>query len=401
MGDQQLCDDVLIEILLRVPVESVFRFKSVSKTWNHMLSHPSFINKYQTRLRKSSSSSPSPFPLLGFFQGSVCRRRNLPDQAIPRLSFLPTCKQGMPLKSRDFMDKLGFYVGSSNGLILCGRHPNSYYVCNPVTNQWFSLPGPNKELDVDSVVIGFSYQEFFDVNDGSIRRNYKVVRVHIRENHRIKYNTLPIETYSSDTGVWKESMLTGAAPFLLVPRWPCTVVRGIFYWQACKDIVAAYDPNTVEDQLWLIKLPRTTGHRFLVLGESPDGLLQCGMDDYPGFKIFVLNKKLHCYNYSSIISEWTAINIVYHSTPEIMYSREESAIEQYPNLIAFHPQNINIVYLRMGANIYWYDLQSGRIELIPYDGVTFPCCLYKLFPYFQPDWPPSPLPKRKFSVLAY
>ncbi|KAK9282875.1 hypothetical protein L1049_011100 [Liquidambar formosana] len=100
-------------------------------------------------------------------------------------------------------------------------------------------------------------------------------------------------------------------PPFACPSVASIVVRGIFYWQVCKGIVAAYDPNTVEDQLWLIKLPLTTGHRFLILGESMDGLLQCGLDDYPGFKIIVLNRKLHCYSYSSIISgfEWTAKHI--------------------------------------------------------------------------------------------
>ncbi|KAL0296657.1 UNVERIFIED_CONTAM: F-box/kelch-repeat protein [Sesamum radiatum] len=39
-----LPDDAIAEILARLPIKSLFRFKCVSNSWNHLISHPSFLN---------------------------------------------------------------------------------------------------------------------------------------------------------------------------------------------------------------------------------------------------------------------------------------------------------------------------------------------------------------------
>ncbi|KAI8546695.1 hypothetical protein RHMOL_Rhmol07G0139900 [Rhododendron molle] len=83
--------------------------------------------------------------LLGFFQGSTFRPEEISEQTAPRLSYLPSTEPFMPLKSRKFMDDPDcFFVGSSNsGIILCGRHPSTYFVCSPLADRWVRLPPPN------------------------------------------------------------------------------------------------------------------------------------------------------------------------------------------------------------------------------------------------------------------
>ena len=48
----ELLEELVIEILLRLPVKSLLRFKSVSKAWQAIISDPSFICSH---LRQSAS----------------------------------------------------------------------------------------------------------------------------------------------------------------------------------------------------------------------------------------------------------------------------------------------------------------------------------------------------------
>ncbi|KAA8548018.1 hypothetical protein F0562_004447 [Nyssa sinensis] len=45
-GDQQLPEDVMIDILSRLPVKSLMRFRSVCKKWYALIRNPSFITKH-------------------------------------------------------------------------------------------------------------------------------------------------------------------------------------------------------------------------------------------------------------------------------------------------------------------------------------------------------------------
>ncbi|XP_058192749.1 F-box protein At5g03970-like [Rhododendron vialii] len=395
---QPLCDDILLDIFLRLPVDSVFRFKSVSKRWNRLLSAPSFRSKYQSmRVGDAEVVLRSPV-LLGFFQGSPFYvPKEIRDITTPRLSFLPASQKTTYMKSRKFIDKLGcFFVGSSNGIILCGRHPSTYYVCNPATDRVVQVPKPsNKTCGAMNVAIGFSYEEIHDAVSDTLRGKYKVVQADLRTASEIRYDTLLVETYSSDTGVWEQSLLRGSIPFLLVPWWPSTVLRGVIYWSAYHSTIAAYDPNASHNWVWLIKLPQSNGIQNFVLTESPDGMLHCGMDDRMdddasqlllGFKIFKLQKNLESYGYTTMVSatEWIELYKFYYNW----------RIDQYPHLIAFCPLNPRYILIRFGLEITWCDVEEGRLSLVGYDGNISSGYEFHLFPYFLPwPWPwPRALP---------
>ncbi|XVF83902.1 hypothetical protein PTKIN_Ptkin16aG0531300 [Pterospermum kingtungense] len=46
--------DILIEILLKLPVKSIVRFKSVAKTWNHLFQNPTFVSQHHNISKKKS-----------------------------------------------------------------------------------------------------------------------------------------------------------------------------------------------------------------------------------------------------------------------------------------------------------------------------------------------------------
>ncbi|KAI8546696.1 hypothetical protein RHMOL_Rhmol07G0139900 [Rhododendron molle] len=327
--------------------------------------------------------------LLGFFQGSTFRPEEISEQTAPRLSYLPSTEPFMPLKSRKFMDDPDcFFVGSSNsGIILCGRHPSTYFVCSPLADRWVRLPPPNdKTCGAMNVAVAFSYEEIQDTVSDTVRGRYRVVRANLRSTSEIAHDTLLIETYSSETGVWEESVLRGCIPFLVIPRWPGTVLRGIFYWVAYQSTIVAYDPDGSHNRVWLIELPPTTGVQNVVLGESSsDGLLQCGIDDNIGsslgLKVLRLQKNLHGYGCTAMVSglEWT-----------VLYAfRYDWQVDQYPRLIAFYPLDPRFLLIRFGLVIAWFNVAEGFLYTpIVYYGNILSGFEFHLFPLFLPlPWP--------------
>ncbi|CAI0412488.1 unnamed protein product [Linum tenue] len=127
----KLGDDLLVEILIRLPhPRSAFLCKAVCKRWNYLISDPSssFTRRFISH-RRSSNHPPPP---------SLFLPSNDP-QAI--LCFLPVPDGARP-NPRVF--------DCFKDLILCGfaessygiaaELDRSYFVCNPFTKQWVTLP---------------------------------------------------------------------------------------------------------------------------------------------------------------------------------------------------------------------------------------------------------------------
>ncbi|KAJ0801736.1 putative F-box domain-containing protein [Helianthus annuus] len=108
-------DDLLTEILRRLPFTSVFRFKSVSKHWHSLLSHQSFT---------LDNVPVSP----GLFLHDLYIPFDLKNPSPP------------PFRTRDFYPNRDFGIMQScNGLLLCGSK-RKYYVVNPTTKKFAIIP---------------------------------------------------------------------------------------------------------------------------------------------------------------------------------------------------------------------------------------------------------------------
>lgn len=115
-------DEVILQILARLPVKSLFRFKSVCKSWYRLPS-----DKYFTSL---------------FNQLSV-KEQLLVAQVSDSSSLICVDNlRGVSELSLDFVrDRVRIRV-SSNGLLCCSSIPEKgvYYVCNPSTREYRKLP---------------------------------------------------------------------------------------------------------------------------------------------------------------------------------------------------------------------------------------------------------------------
>ncbi|CAK9174331.1 unnamed protein product [Ilex paraguariensis] len=277
-----LTRDLLVEIFIRLPQKEVFRSKCVSSTWNHIISDSSFRRSYVSRNNNSS------LPLVGFFHGPVCLRRDILEDlpvSPPRLAFLSTCdQQGRAIQCYTFIQKVSSFVAVTIRLISSAiplRTSGYHYL--------------NRACDVKALAVGFSCSE-------DDMMSFKVIRASIRL-PQIEDNKLQIETFSSQTGKWKTSQLSFPSKFSLIPYEKCDVMGGIFYWRAKGDAVAAYDPGMGKNHVWLMRFP-TTGLNGM-----------CALSDPDGIEVWVLKKKTSQYSLSSIIprTEWV---LTYALNPE-------------------------------------------------------------------------------------
>ncbi|KAL4557172.1 hypothetical protein LXL04_035344 [Taraxacum kok-saghyz] len=197
-------DDLLMEILLRLPVTSVLRFKSVSKHWRSLLSHRNF-----TLLYKTASNSPGLFVRNLYIPFDVDRPHTPPFR---NLDFYP--------------DLCGIrIVQSCNGLLLCcskrgHERARKYYVFNPTTKQFALIPSVPGGMDVRKTIrfMGLAFHQ-------TDCAHYKVICIHV-----VKPDDLfKIQVYSSDTGKWKISDQSFSAPYYTPLR--CGVfVNQAIYW---------------------------------------------------------------------------------------------------------------------------------------------------------------------------
>ncbi|CAL5364119.1 unnamed protein product [Camellia sinensis] len=194
-------DDILTQILIKLPVKSLMRFKSVSKHWLSLIVNPHFA-----RCRNPNSSFVS-----GLFLYSSKRRRN------PELNFIPLQNNENPSDDGDdvYLAPLttipslsGKEIFSScHGLLCCSSYSNlegdyqlRYHILNPTTKQFMSLPQPRD-----------GHKGFNLVFDPSRSPHYRVVGVWRvdcddlvlsvdSDQNKLYYQ---IEIYSSETGSWR------------------------------------------------------------------------------------------------------------------------------------------------------------------------------------------------------
>ncbi|KAK9051331.1 hypothetical protein SSX86_027958 [Deinandra increscens subsp. villosa] len=178
-------DDLLTEILLRLPVSSILRFKSVSKHWLWLLSDRSFTIRFD-----KFSKSP------GIFAGDMYVPFDVEDRSPPP----------PPFSSLDFFhsDPYGIkIIQSCNGLLLCcsDQVPDCarrYYVFNPTTKQSAIIPLVPGGLAVRQTIrfMGLAFHQTDCVH-------YKVICIRAL---KPVGQLFQIRIYSSDTRKWKISI---------------------------------------------------------------------------------------------------------------------------------------------------------------------------------------------------
>ncbi|KAL6216466.1 hypothetical protein ACLB2K_009689 [Fragaria x ananassa] len=215
-------EDLLTEILVRVPARPLIRFKCVSKQWLSLISDPKFCHRHTLQNPRSSVSAVFPDRIPSSRSTAVSfiplddldhdTRTNQSSANCNPLNLVPN------FQFPNLHDEINI-IHSCNGLFLCrGRLEKGdqryYYVLNPTTNQFSTLIPPaattsGQSCNIINLALAF---------DPSKSPHYKVLVVfwindpnnpidikHMIMTHRLRDINLDfhIDVYSSETKSWR------------------------------------------------------------------------------------------------------------------------------------------------------------------------------------------------------
>ncbi|CAL5336323.1 F-box protein At3g07870-like [Camellia sinensis] len=270
---EQVPIQVILEILSRLPIKSLFHCQLVCKEWFSSISDPHFAKLHLSR-------SPISLLIKPIFRAS--RQLRLYDLQIlhkthPREAHLKlTSEINIPYAGQEI-------VNSCNGL-LCLCHISVIYVCNPILGEYITLPYATYDGHYSvPTVTAFGF---------SLRTNqYKVIRFFIE---RVVESINPItelKTYRDDPkamiytigGLWRN---LGSVPYYLTNRSFNSFVNGALHWLnfTCDspDFIRCFDFDSEE---------------FRVVPEPPEFGLRKEFSDH--IRVGVLRGSLSICDFSS------------------------------------------------------------------------------------------------------
>ncbi|XP_060178561.1 F-box/kelch-repeat protein At3g23880-like [Lycium barbarum] len=224
--------EIVTEILLKLPVKSLLKFRSVSKSWLELISSPHFV---KTHLLLSSSDKDYTH------HGLMFKFASTSDQGVKDCSLSALLNH--PITEAFDLDYPGknpkdypWLVGSINGLIcLSIRIDDGLYdlfLWNPSIRKYKKLPNYRLNLsrhryflekcleEPGGCKFGFAYDEFQD--------DYKVVGIFPIHNHRyIRLCRIEVQIYSLKSNSWRRISDFQGREFLNVPG---KLVNGKLHW---------------------------------------------------------------------------------------------------------------------------------------------------------------------------
>ncbi|KAK2996377.1 hypothetical protein RJ639_024789 [Escallonia herrerae] len=390
-------DSLLIHILHRMPVKSVFRSKCVSKQWLSIISEPSFVEDYVARV---SHSQPRQWTFLKrsmHVEGSIPLEydllRNLNASLIDNksTSISMVAFPGNEKQQQESLSPHGdVIVAISNGVLLCRRtdmlNVYDYCIFNPITRCCIVLPPPT------SSVRSFSEGFLTHVEGGTIV-SFKVVRL---EKCKELTTIQNFEVFDSETGEWQEykANLPQAVSSLFCLR--PVAFNGILHWfdWVAMDFIIAYDPYKNPSCCRLINLPGSSRGMCDVF----QGRLACielsSANDYDD------RQDDHGFDWN--LNLWTLQD----------YDKEDWNLEKKDTIsdvsddqwapMAFHPLNPDVFYFfGKGTRVASLNVQTKKLEVADHpdlvgDAVAWYWLL--LFQFVLPPWPTA-IPQPTWKAL--
>ncbi|XP_026436293.1 F-box/kelch-repeat protein At3g06240-like [Papaver somniferum] len=167
-----LPEEIIENILTRLPVKSISRFKCVSKNWYHFFQNPNFIKNHLNHAIQMKK-----FNILVTNQGDIDDTNTEPY--ITSIDYIVLPSTSSPFVGHalnidyPYMDRKckRQILGSSNGLVCIqpwGEESRTMCIWNPATREYKEVPEPSWKSKHGNFVYGFG----FDCKNG----DYKVLR---------------------------------------------------------------------------------------------------------------------------------------------------------------------------------------------------------------------------------
>ena len=235
--------DIVLNILTRLPVKSLMRFRCVSKAWNSSITSPDFIS---THLNNSIDSHGDGYVIhmpcvRDICSSSINTKRPVCTVALDRT--LDTISEvRIPFH---FPFGCAQIVGSCNGLLCFATSAYCIYLWNPSIRIFKRLP--NTCLgQLRFATLGFAYH--------SENNDYKVVRIS-RSPFSAPVSSHEIEVYTLSSDSWRSVGTTLTTDVLFYDKnypLPIPLVNGALHWMSCiveeenhrRRMIMAFDVNS-------------------------------------------------------------------------------------------------------------------------------------------------------------
>ncbi|KAL3726670.1 hypothetical protein ACJRO7_031558 [Eucalyptus globulus] len=158
---ESIPEDVLIDILLRVPAESLVRFKLVCKRWRSLISDPGFAKSHLQRL-KAGDLIPRQRILIGGDQTIDYKTLDANEGRVAVPHNIKTIKP----------DSNWRIVGSCDGLV-CFLVSGIFLIYNPTTREYRELPSSDFEEDCE--LLDRNNESFYGLGYDPRSDDYKIV----------------------------------------------------------------------------------------------------------------------------------------------------------------------------------------------------------------------------------
>ncbi|KAI9110664.1 hypothetical protein K1719_018530 [Acacia pycnantha] len=199
-----LPEEIFTNILKRLPVKSLIRFRCVCKDWKNLFKTPSFIAEHNRHATQQD-------PVLLFKRGG-----RLPCNP----EYLCLCLINRDMKVLEYQTRQTQpslvarcdIIGSSNGL-LCLVHKYSFILWNPATREVLQVPNnPNLTREVLQVPNVLNLIHFAGFGFSPIVNDYKIVRLSTSWRHDDRIYL--VQVFSVSTWSWKEvgELMPGIMP---------------------------------------------------------------------------------------------------------------------------------------------------------------------------------------------
>ncbi|GAB4831297.1 hypothetical protein Ancab_005311 [Ancistrocladus abbreviatus] len=417
-----LTDSLLNEIFCRLPCASAFQCKCVCKRWQSLISHPYFTRCFiDHHCRTSDHHHPLPFTLVlrfnYFHDNSPDDSKGVIHQKILAVSennafqsnsfflnFLPC------FRSSSYWSQLSVVASWKDLLIVgCSRLQTVYFICNPLTRQWLELPLVSKYLNDSNTLVGFvldgcadAQEEYCSVNVATAQFEYKLVC--------ISDTGIGLTTRQSSASAWIFSSVIGEWSKSEVPLSlfnPRSVETGgtngvafkrMLHWINGKAILV-YDPDS-NNQFRSIVLPtslRTTNAR---LGVSQEHLCVTQLKpEVHGY--FVMVWKLQDYNNNNNTGTWCLEFKACLREMVTVDSFRPCWASSESELLALHPYDGGVAYLRDGNEVYVCNLQTRTLKMVRNEIVDRHYTIRRnsVFPLAHPCWP-TPVPSARSNSIS-
>ncbi|XP_073148323.1 putative F-box protein At3g28280 [Henckelia pumila] len=346
-----LPEPLLADVLLRLPLVTLYRFKVVCTKWLSLISAPYFLRQYASR---TSISPRWAFLSRAEYDNYSKRYRAQAHQLLIDLHSgdLKCCPN--PISMRSYR-----ILGVSNGLVLyewlswgSGAHETNWGVCDPVTKRCVVLP-PCISEHFWSDGCGFLTQ----MKEGVVA-SYTVV----------KFAGIPrrFEVFLSGTGKWKayapshEYIMSGS--LFSAP----TDLHGILHWMHSFQGIFAYDPLRNPGAIRNIALPADDGGRV----SKEDRIGMCGTHD--GHLRYLescagLSLSVWVLNDYGCGDSWLLQHRARYA--DILQDVHPETLTKKIKPVSFHPLDPDVVYLGCDRVFVSYNMRDGKCHVLKtFDG---------------------------------